>query len=195
MGLTSLTVGLLFLSSVVVSEYSASGTARNKSPSMESAATFHTEVPAEPCMDRKCKLPDCFCSGTKPPKGLEPQNIPQFVMLTFDDSINPNVHRLVIALSICLRVVSTAFYALFRLSQFPLSQFLLPQISCSFYEKLFTKNRRNPNGCPIRGSFFVTHEWNDYWLAKKLYAEGHEIADHSITHETTKAFKEAKIDR
>merc|ERR1719234_5457 len=43
-------------------------------------------------MDRKCKLPDCFCSGTKPPKGLEPQNIPQFVMLTFDDSINPNVH-------------------------------------------------------------------------------------------------------
>ena len=41
----------------------------------------------------------------------------------------------------------------------------------------------------------MTHEWNDYWLAKKLYSEGHEIADHSITHETTKAFKEAKIDR
>jgi len=161
MGPSSL-AGLLILSSISLvrsQDKAKDGAALTMpgSPSVESAATFHTEVPAEPCMDRKCKLPDCFCSGTKPPKGLEPQNIPQFVMLTFDDSINPNVH--------------------------------------SFYEKLFTEKRRNPNGCPIRGTFFVTHEWNDYWLAKKLYAAGHEIADHSITHETTKAFKEAKIDR
>ena len=130
MGLTSLTVGLLFLSSVVVSEYSASGTARNKSPSMESAATFHTEVPAEPCMDRKCKLPDCFCSGTKPPKGLEPQNIPQFVMLTFDDSINPNVHRLVFALSICLRFVFSTPYFDFPSFHFP--NFYFPKFLSAF---------------------------------------------------------------
>merc|ERR1712142_1244086 len=44
-------------------------------------------------------------------------------------------------------------------------------------------------------SCFVPNEWNDYWLTKKLYAEGHEIADHSITHESTSAFKNADIDR
>ena len=53
----------------------------------------------------------------------------------------------------------------------------------------------NPNGCPIRGTFYVTHEWNDYWLTKKLYNEGHEIADHSVTHESTDVFKTAGIDR
>ena len=68
-------------------------------------------------------------------------------------------------------------------------------IPFSLYEKLFRPDRVNPNGCPIRGTFYVTHEWNDYWLTKKLYAEGHEIADHSITHESTSAFKNADIDR
>jgi len=111
---------------------------------------------ALPCSERNCQLPDCFCSGTTPPKGLAPEAIPQFIMLTFDDSINPNVYK--------------------------------------YYDKLFF-NRSNPDGCPIRGTFYVTHEWNDYFLAKKLYNEGHEIADHSVTHETTAAFKEADLDR
>jgi len=116
-----------------------------------------TETPARPCKESECRLPDCFCSGTKTPKDLPAERVPQFIMLTFDDSINPNVHN--------------------------------------FYEKLFRRDRVNPNGCPIRGTFYVTHEWNDYWLTKKLYAEGHEIADHSITHESTSAFKNAGIDR
>merc|ERR1711970_1456450 len=113
--------------------------------------------PATPCTDANCKLPDCFCSGTKAPNDIPGERVPQFIMLTFDDSINPYVHQ--------------------------------------FYEKLFNPARKNPNGCPIRGTFYVTHEWNDYWLTKKLYNEGHEIADHSITHETTHAFKNADIDR
>jgi len=131
-------------------------------PSGASAADDTVQVAteaekAQPCKEKHCQLPDCFCSGIKTPKDLPAESIPQFVMLTFDDSINPNV--------------------------------------AEFYAKLFNKERRNPNGCPIRGTFYVTHEWNDYWLTKKLYAEGHEIADHSITHETTQAFKEADIDR
>jgi len=115
------------------------------------------ETAARPCKESDCRLPECFCSGTKTPKDLPAEKVPQFIMLTFDDSINPNVHNL--------------------------------------YEKLFRPDRVNPNGCPIRGTFYVTHEWNDYWLTKKLYAEGHEIADHSITHESTSAFKNADIDR
>merc|ERR1711942_282122 len=132
---------------------------RPNRPSVESDATVSVSQPeekAKPCTERLCQLPECFCSGIKVPKDLPAETIPQFVMLTFDDSINPNV--------------------------------------AEFYDKLF-KDRKNPNGCPIRGTFYVTHEWNDYWLTKKLYSEGHEIADHSITHETTKAFKDADIDR
>merc|ERR1712243_88157 len=128
-------------------------------PSVDSDVTVslsHLGEKARPCSEKYCQLPECFCSGIKVPKDLPAETIPQFVMLTFDDSINPNV--------------------------------------AEFYDKLF-KDRKNPNGCPIRGTFYVTHEWNDYWLTKKLYSEGHEIADHSITHETTKAFKEADIDR
>jgi hypothetical protein len=36
---------------------------------------------------------------------------------------------------------------------------LLP---CRLYEDLFTGERRNPNGCPIAATFFVSHEWTDY---------------------------------
>ena len=60
--------------------------------SEENAATFHAE-PAKPCNPNTCQLPDCFCSGTRVPKDLAPESIPQFVMLTFDDSINPNVNK------------------------------------------------------------------------------------------------------
>ena len=40
-----------------------------------------------------CKLPDCFCSGTKIPNGLSAKDIPQIVMLTFDDAVNEQVFK------------------------------------------------------------------------------------------------------
>merc|ERR1712168_1140272 len=49
--------------------------------------------PATPCTDANCKLPDCFCSGTKAPNDIPGERVPQFIMLTFDDSINPYVHQ------------------------------------------------------------------------------------------------------
>ncbi|CAG0892210.1 unnamed protein product [Cyprideis torosa] len=39
----------------------------------------------------------------------------------------------------------------------------------------------NPNGCPIRGTFFITHEYSNYQQIQDLYADGHEIALHTIT--------------
>lgn len=49
-------------------------------------------------------------------------------------------------------------------------------------EKIFTPNRKNPNGCPIRGTFFVSHQYTDYQKVQKLWQDGHEIGIHSITH-------------
>jgi len=44
--------------------------------------------PAEPCSPDKCKLPHCFCSGTKIPGNLSVSSIPQIVMITFDAAVD-----------------------------------------------------------------------------------------------------------
>lgn len=49
------------------------------------------------------------------------------------------------------------------------------------YNELFNTGRVNPNGCPILGTFYVSHEWTDYGQVQTLYSNGHEIASHSIT--------------
>ncbi len=51
-----------------------------------------------------------------------------------------------------------------------------------FYQRLFRAGRNNPNGCPISATFFVSHDWTDYEMVRKMYLDGHEIASHSITH-------------
>ena len=48
------------------------------------------------------------------------------------------------------------------------------------YKDMFENNRVNPNGCPIAATFYVSHEWTDYKQVQNLYADGHEIASHSI---------------
>lgn len=42
------------------------------------------------CDLSQCFLPDCFCSrdGTRIPADLERHEVPQMIMLTFDDAIN-----------------------------------------------------------------------------------------------------------
>ena len=40
--------------------------------------------------------------------------------------------------------------------------------------------RLNPNGCPIRGTFFVAHEYSSYQLIQQAHYEGHEIATYSV---------------
>lgn len=52
------------------------------------------------------------------------------------------------------------------------------------YDQLFT-NRTNPNGAPVSVTFFVSHEYTDYYLVHQLYKKGHEIAVHTITHQLT----------
>ncbi|KAL6264333.1 hypothetical protein P5V15_004440 [Pogonomyrmex californicus] len=50
------------------------------------------------------------------------------------------------------------------------------------YSKIFTDNRKNPNGCPIKGTFYISHQYTNYRDVQYLWNTGHEIAAHSVTH-------------
>jgi len=66
----------------------------------------------------------------------------------------------------------------------------------NFYEELFMPNisnngdykYTNPNGCPIRSTFFVTAKSNEYPVTNKYWRNGHEIAAHSITHRSNTTY-------
>lgn len=72
-----------------------------------------------------------------------PEQIPQIVMLTFDDAVN--------------------------------------DINKAIYAGIFERGRKNPNGCPISATFYVSHEWTDYTQVQDLYADGHEMASHTVS--------------
>ena len=45
-------------------------------------------------------------------------------------------------------------------------------------------NHVNPNGTPIQATFFTESMWSDFRLIQQLYAQGHEIAIHTMSHTT-----------
>ena len=47
------------------------------------------------------------------------------------------------------------------------------------YRKVF-EGRKNPNNCPIHGTFFIAHEYSNYQLIQQLHHDGHEIGTYSI---------------
>ena len=64
-----------------------------------------------------------------------------------------------------------------------------------FYKKLFDTSRKNPNGCPISMTLFISHDNTKYRLVQEFYEKGMEIASHSVTHSTMNGsnfFEEAK---
>lgn len=107
-----------------------------------------------PTCDANCKLPDCFCSpdGTLVPGGLAPNQVPQMVLLSFSGAVNEMVF--------------------------------------DHYKKILgytnklgaPQSRTNPNGCGIKATFFVSHEYCNYAQIHWLAAQQQEIALHSITH-------------
>ncbi|XP_022646271.1 uncharacterized protein LOC111244018 isoform X1 [Varroa destructor] len=57
------------------------------------------------------------------------------------------------------------------------------------YKSLLTKdNRKNPNGCPIHGTFFLSHEYTSYFYVQKMYADGHEMGSLSVSHRQPETF-------
>ncbi|PNF25120.1 hypothetical protein B7P43_G01988 [Cryptotermes secundus] len=107
----------------------------------------HDPNAALPCDPHTCRLPDCFCSrdGTLIPSNMELSQVPQMILLTFDDAINFENWDL-------------------------------------YTQQLFVPERKNANGCPIRATFYVSHQYTNYQQTQKLWNDGHEIAVHSITH-------------
>jgi len=49
------------------------------------------------------------------------------------------------------------------------------------YDEIFNGQRQNPNGCTIKGTFFVSHKYSNYSAIQELHRKGHEIAVFSIT--------------
>ncbi|CAJ0583895.1 unnamed protein product, partial [Mesorhabditis spiculigera] len=54
----------------------------------------------------------------------------------------------------------------------------------NIYKSLLDGRIRNPNGCAIKGTFFISHQWNNYDQTQWLYSRDNEIGVNSITHET-----------
>jgi len=107
---------------------------------------------AEACDVNKCRLPDCFCSpdGQGIPGGLRPEEVPQMLMLTFDDAVNHNNFD----------IIST----------------------------LLDGRLKNPNGCEVKATFFLSHKYTNYSMVQELYRRGHEIASHSISHNSNETY-------
>jgi peptidoglycan/xylan/chitin deacetylase (PgdA/CDA1 family) len=46
----------------------------------------------------------------------------------------------------------------------------------------FLANRKNPNGCPVKMSFYVSTNFTNFTAVTDWYVAGNEIADHTMTH-------------
>lgn len=49
------------------------------------------------------------------------------------------------------------------------------------YKEIFNGKRKNPNGCDIKATFFVSHKYTNYSGVQEMHRKGHEIAVHSIS--------------
>eukprot|EP00092_Neocalanus_flemingeri_P026399 GFUD01028616.1.p1 GENE.GFUD01028616.1~~GFUD01028616.1.p1 ORF type:complete len:611 (-),score=134.31 GFUD01028616.1:98-1930(-) len=107
---------------------------------------------ADECDPNQCRLPECYCSvtGREIPGGLEPESVPQMIVLTFDDAINNN--------------------------------------NFEIFQNLLDGRLKNPNGCDIKATFFVSHRYNNYSMAQEMHRRGHEMASHSITHDNEEKY-------
>ena len=58
----------------------------------------------------------------------------------------------------------------------------LTDSAAKFYHQLFNESRKNPNGCPISMTLFVSHHDTVYSNVNYMYRKGMEIAAHSVSH-------------
>lgn len=95
------------------------------------------------CDTNSCKLPKCQCASITPPGGLNPTDVPQFIVFTADDAIQS--------------------YTINAVNQ-------------------FLAQRKNPNGCQPKMTYFVSLNYTNYSMVTDWYVAGNEIADHTMTH-------------
>ena len=49
------------------------------------------------------------------------------------------------------------------------------------YQQIFKEEFLNPNGCTVKGTFYVSHKHTNYSAVQELHRKGHEIGVFSIT--------------
>ena len=49
------------------------------------------------------------------------------------------------------------------------------------YRDIFNGETVNPNGCTIKGTFYVSHRYTNYSAVQELHRRGHEIGVFSVT--------------
>ncbi len=49
------------------------------------------------------------------------------------------------------------------------------------FQRIFDGERQNPNGCRLKGTFYVSHKYSNYSAIQELHRRGHEIGVFSIT--------------
>lgn len=54
----------------------------------------------------------------------------------------------------------------------------------TFPAALSVLSYKNPNGCPIRSTWFLQHTYTDYHCVQQWHSRGHEVADHTVNHVT-----------
>jgi len=115
---------------------------------------------APPCDTTICKLPDCFCSedGTQVPGKL--------CEVTAAGANCGNVPQM----------VTVTF------------DDAINNNNIDLYNEIFNRKRKNPNGCDIKATFFVSHKYTNYTAVQDIHSMGHEIAAHSITHNDDENF-------
>ncbi|XP_040581762.1 chitin deacetylase 1 [Lepeophtheirus salmonis] len=68
-------------------------------------------------------------------------------------------------------------------------------INAGIYDKIFNEERVNPNGCSVKGTFFVSHKFTNYSAVQELHRRGHDIGVFSISNkDNTKYWTEPEYD-
>lgn len=128
------------------------------------------------CNPEKCRLPNCWCSsdGTQVPGNLTASLVPQMITVTFDDAVNAENFELFSSRHNPL-LLHSKYIAVLYVQRKCLLYFLL------LLSEIFSNDKKNPNGCPARGTFYVSHHYTNYRDVQYLWNIGHEIAAHSVT--------------
>ncbi|GJQ67068.1 Cda5 [Trypoxylus dichotomus] len=155
---------------------------------------------AAKCRRDVCLLPDCSCGGKEIPGNLPVEEVPQIILLTFDDAVNDlnkEFYREIFdgRLNPNGCPISATFYVSHEWTDYSQVQNLYAdghELASHTVSELFERGRVNPNGCPIAATFYVSHEWTDYSQVQNLYSDGHEIASHTVSHSFGEQFSQKK---
>jgi len=107
------------------------------------------------CDPTKCQLPDCACASTNPPGGLQP------VSHTIITPYHPNAFWMVNSLP-------EAYLSLVPQSQVPQFVVFTADDAIQSYTldavNQFLAQRKNPNGCDIKMTYFTSLNFTNYTL-------------------------------